>query len=55
MLYYEDEPLGIRDLEARDAQVPDGSGVWYRNAVCEPYAPCANDDDLVLCFFKRLR
>lgn len=35
--------------------VPDGSGVWYKNAVCEPYADCCNDDDLVLYLSKRLR
>lgn len=32
--------------------VPDGSGVWYRDAVCEPYAACENDDDLVLYLSK---
>lgn len=35
--------------------VPDGGGVWYGEAVCEPYAACRNDDDLVLYFSKRLR
>ena len=35
--------------------VPDGSGVWYGNTVCEPYAPCVNDDDLILYLSKRLR
>lgn len=34
--------------------VPDGSGAWYRNAPCEPYGPCANDDDLVLYMDKAL-
>lgn len=34
--------------------VPDGSGVWYRDAVCPPYGPCANDDDLVLYLVKTL-
>ncbi len=33
--------------------VPDGSGVWYRDRVCEPYADCRNDDDLVLYLCKR--
>lgn len=32
--------------------IPDGSGVWYKNAVCEPYGNCCNDDDLVLYFSK---
>ncbi|MGN0747122.1 MAG: GNAT family N-acetyltransferase [Aristaeellaceae bacterium] len=34
--------------------VPDGSGVWYGNQPCPPYAPCRNDDDLVLYLAKRL-
>jgi len=34
--------------------VPDGSGVWYRENVCEPYADCCNDDDLVLYFSKQI-
>lgn len=35
--------------------VPDGSGVWYNDRVCDPYAPCVNDDDLVLYMIKDLR
>ncbi len=35
--------------------VPDGSGVWYRNAAAEPYAVVENDDDLVLYLSKKLR
>lgn len=35
--------------------IPDGTGVWYRDTVCEPYADCCNDDDLVLYFSKKLR
>ncbi len=35
--------------------VPDGSGVWYRNTICEPYAACNNDDELVLYLIKRLK
>ena len=42
-------------LYARRGYVPDGSGVWYRDQVCAPYAPCANDDDLVLYLSKPLR
>ncbi|MBO5031455.1 MAG: GNAT family N-acetyltransferase [Lachnospiraceae bacterium] len=34
--------------------LPDGSGVWYGEAVCPPYAACCNDDDLVLYFSKKL-
>lgn len=35
--------------------LPDGSGVWYGDKVCEPYADCHNDDDLVLYFSKKLK
>ena len=34
--------------------IPDGSGVWYRNKVLEQYAPCVNDDDLLLFLSKSL-
>lgn len=34
--------------------LPDGSGVWYKGKVCEPYADCCNDDDLVLYLSKTL-
>lgn len=34
--------------------IPDGSGVWYRDKVCEPYNECRNDDDLVLYLVKKL-
>lgn len=33
--------------------VPDGSGVWFRNHICEPYTDCCNDDDLVLYMTKK--
>lgn len=35
--------------------IPDGSGAWYRNQVCEPYSDCKNDDDLILYFSKKLK
>lgn len=35
--------------------IPDGSGVWYGDKVCEQYADCCNDDDLILYMSKRLR
>ena len=35
--------------------VPDGSGVWYQDKVCKPYADCVNDDDLVLYLSKKLK
>jgi len=34
--------------------IPDGSGVWYGEKVCPPYAACCNDDDLVLYLSKQL-
>ncbi len=33
--------------------VPDGTGVWYKDVVCEPYGGCCNDDDLVLYMAKK--
>lgn len=35
--------------------LPDGSGAWFHDQICEPYAPCCNDDDLILYFSKKLR
>lgn len=35
--------------------IPDGTGVWYGDKVCKPYADCCNNDDLVLYLSKRLR
>ncbi len=35
--------------------IPDGSGVWYQGKVLEQYAPCVNDDDLLLYLSKKLR
>ena len=32
--------------------IPDGSGVWYKDQICEPYCDCCNDDDLVLYLLK---
>ena len=34
--------------------LPDGTGVWYQDKVCEPYGDCCNDDDLVLYLSKTL-
>lgn len=39
-------------LYIRRGYQPDGSGVWYRNEPLTPYAPCVNDDDLVLYMAK---
>ena len=35
--------------------IPDGSGVWYQGKQLEPYAPCVNDDDLLLFMAKKLK
>ena len=32
----------------------DGSGVWYKGKQLEQYAPCCNDDDLLLFMFRKL-
>jgi GNAT superfamily N-acetyltransferase len=34
--------------------IPDGTGIWYNDAPLEKYAPCVNDDDLVLYMMKEL-
>lgn len=34
--------------------IPDGTGVWYDNQICAPYAPCRNDDGLILYLSKKL-
>jgi len=34
--------------------IPDGSGIWYRDKVCEQNADCCNDDDLVLYLSKKI-
>ncbi len=39
-------------MYVRRGYVPDGSGVWYRDKPLAKYAPCCNDDDLVLYFSK---
>ena len=35
--------------------IPDGSGVWYGDKPCEPYAAAVNDDDLILYLSKVLK
>lgn len=42
-------------LYALRGYIPDGSGVWYKDQVCPDYAPCVNDDDLVLYLVKELK
>lgn len=41
-------------LYIKRGYIPDGSGVWYGESVCEQYAECCNDDDLVLYLSKQL-
>lgn len=35
--------------------IPDGTGVWYSDKVCELNADCKNDNDLVLYLSKKLK
>ncbi|MCR4622492.1 MAG: GNAT family N-acetyltransferase [Clostridiales bacterium] len=42
-------------LYVKRGYVPDGSGAWYKGRQLEQYAPCANDDDLLLFLSKSLR
>ena len=42
-------------MYVRRGYIPDGSGVWFEDKVCEPYAPCVNDDSQILYFSKQLR
>ena len=42
-------------LYVKRGYIPDGGGVWYHGEVLEQYAPCVNDDDLVLYLSRRLR
>ena len=41
-------------MYAKRGYIPDGSGVWYGDHVCEPYAACANDDELIVYLCKEL-
>ena len=41
-------------MYVKRGSIPDGTGAWYGDAVCEPYSACANDDDLVLYLLKKL-
>ena len=34
--------------------IPDGSGVWYGDAICPPYSACVNDDGLILYLSKKI-
>ena len=40
---------------AKRGYIPDGSGVWYKESVLEPYNDCQNDDELILYLIKSLR
>lgn len=39
-------------LYVKRGYIPDGSGVWFENKVCLPYANCKNNDELVLYLAK---
>lgn len=34
--------------------IPDGTGLWYKDAICEPYSNYANDDDLQMYLYKKI-
>ena len=42
-------------IYAKRGYLPEGSGVWYQDRPLEPYAPCRNDDDLILYMCKNLK
>jgi GNAT superfamily N-acetyltransferase len=42
-------------MYAKRGYIPDGSGVWYQDKPLTPYAPCINDDDLVIYMSKCLK
>lgn len=42
-------------LYIRRGYLPDGSGVWFQDKPAAPYAPCRNDDSLILYLSKKLR
>ena len=46
--------LEIERIYIKRGYIPDGSGVWYDDAVLEPYAPCCNNDNLILYLSKDL-
>ncbi|NLB91503.1 MAG: GNAT family N-acetyltransferase [Clostridiales bacterium] len=41
-------------MYAKRGYLPHGSGLWYNNAPLAPYAPCKNDDGLILYLSKTL-
>ena len=41
-------------IYAKRGYIPDGSGVWYQGKVLDQYAPCVNDDDLLLFLSKNV-
>ena len=41
-------------MYAKRGYIPDGSGVWYKGRQLEQYAPCVNDDELLLYLAKDL-
>ena len=42
-------------MYAKRGYIPDGSGVWFQDRLCEPYGECMNDDELVLYMCKELK
>lgn len=44
-----------RRMYIKRGYVPDGSEVWSNGERLEQYAPCVNDDDLILYLKKELK
>ena len=42
-------------LYIKSGFIPDGSGVWYNNQLLAAYAPCENNDGLVLYLSKKVK
>ncbi len=41
-------------IYVKHGYIPDGNGVWYQGKPLGQYAPCCNDDDLLLYISKKL-
>ena len=41
-------------MYVKHGYIPDGSGLWWKGKVLEPYADLQNDDEVALYFSKKL-
>lgn len=44
-----------QQMYVKPRYISDGTGVWYGDTVCQQYADCQNDGDLILYLSKKLR